>query len=249
MTTLEFILYALLFVLIGLMFVSLFLTWHWFDARDRLKVVREVTREQTINDIRHAHNKCRSLLYTSLILAAAYIPLPFLIGELYGTFAYAGVVVLVDALILFGLRSRAKRYIATIDDYVHENEEHVREALAQVDQQRDQWRQEAKILNPQTEEIIKENLSADYEIWFPHDILLNRCVLADREQGLLFAQGVIIPFTSIMEIRRGRRDLKLVTSSSMHPFITIDFDALPINPETGNKYMDEIADKLAKLVP
>ena len=249
MTTLEFALYALLFVLIGLMFVSLFLTWHWFDARDRLKVVREVTREQTIHDIRHAHNKCRSLLYTSLILAVLYIPLPFLIGELYGTFAYAGVVVLADALMLYGLRVRAKRYIDTIDDYVHENEEHVREILEQLAQQREQWRKDADTLNPQTAKVIEENLGENYEIWFPHDILLSRCVLADLEQGVLFAQGVLIPFSSIMEVRRGRRDLKLVTTSSMHPFVTIDFDALPINPETGNKYMDEIAEKLAKLIP
>lgn len=249
MTTLEFVLYALLFVLIGLMFTSLFLTWHWFDALDRLKVVREVTREQTINDIRHVHNKCRKLLYTSLVLALAYIPLPFVIGDYYGTIAYAGVVVLVDALILFGLRRRAKRYIALIDDYVHENEEHVREAQEQITQQREQWRREASTLNPQTEAFLKENLTADYEVWFPHDILLSRCVLADKEQGLLYAQGVIIPFSSIMEIRRGRRELKLITSSSMHPFVSIDFGILPINPETGNKYMDEIAERLAKLVP
>ena len=249
MTTLEFTLYALIFVLIGLMFVSLFLTWHWFDASDRLKVVREVTREQTIHDIRHAHNKCRWLIYTSLILAVLYIPLPFLIGELYGTFAYAGVVILADALILYGLRVRAKRYIDTIDDYVHENEEHVRESIAQLAQQREQWRKDADTLNPQTAKVIEENLGENYEIWFPHDILLSRCVLADLEQGVLFAQGVLVPFSSIMEVRRGRRDLKLVTTSSMHPFVNIDFDALPINPETGNKYMDEIAAKLSKLIP
>lgn len=249
MTALEFFLYALLFVLIGLMFVSLFLTWQWFDARDRLKVVREVTREQTILEIRHAHNKCRSLLYVSLILAAAYIPLPFLLGELYGTFAYAGVVVLVDALILFGLRARAKRYIESIDDYVQENEDHVRESLAQEAQRREEWRKQAKELNPQAAAIIKENLGENYETWFPHDILLNQCVLMDREQGLLYAQGIIIPVSSIMEVRRGRRDLKLVTNNSMHPFITIDFGSLPINPETGNKYMDEIATELEKLIP
>ena len=45
---LEVLLYSLLFVLIGLVLVSLFLVWHWFDARERLKVVREVTREQTM---------------------------------------------------------------------------------------------------------------------------------------------------------------------------------------------------------
>ena len=45
----EFLLYAYVFVLIGLMLVSLFLVWHWFDARDRLKVVREATREETLH--------------------------------------------------------------------------------------------------------------------------------------------------------------------------------------------------------
>jgi len=66
---------------------------------------------------------------------------------------------------------------------------------------------------------------------------------------LLYVQGIVISFSEIMEVRLGRKDLKLVTSNSMHPFITIDFGALPINPETGNKYMDEIAEKLAKIIP
>ena len=34
----------------------------------------------------------------------------------------------------------------------------------------------------------------------------------------------------------------------MNPFITIDFGSLPINPETGAKYMDEIGDKLRKII-
>ena len=34
-----------------------------------------------------------------------------------------------------------------------------------------------------------------------------------------------------------------------YPFITIYFGALPINPETGNKYMDEIAEEIQKLIP
>jgi hypothetical protein len=51
-----------------------------------------------------------------------------------------------------------------------------------------------------------------------------------------------------MEVRPGRKDLKLVTSNSMNPFVTIDFGALPINPETGNKYMDEIAIRLNKII-
>jgi hypothetical protein len=52
-----------------------------------------------------------------------------------------------------------------------------------------------------------------------------------------------------MEVRLGRKDLKLVTSNSTYPFVTIDFGALPINPETGNKYMDELAEKIQALIP
>ena len=247
--TLEFLLYSLLFVLIGLMFVSFFLTWQWFDARDRLKLVREVTREQTMHEIRHAHNKCRILLYVSLLLALAYVPIPFVLGEFYGTLAYPGVVVLADVLILFGLRSRAKSYIAAIDDYVNENEEHVREAAEAREREREQWRRDAALLNPQAAAVIKENLGEEYETWFRHDILLSRCVLANRELGLLYAQGIIIPFREIMEVRHGRKDLKLVTSDSTYPFVTIDFGTLPINPETGVKYKDEIAAEIEKLIP
>lgn len=249
MSPLEILLYALLFVLIGLMLVSLFLVWNWFDARDRLKVVREVTREQTIHAIRHAHNKCRVLLYTSLILALGFIPIPFILGENVNTLIYAGLVIVVDLLMLFGLRSKAKAYLAAIDDYVNENEEHVREAAAQREQQREQWRREAPVLNPQAQAVIEENLGTNYETWYQHDILLGRCVLANRELGLLYAQGIIIPFTEIMEVRHGRKDLKLVTSNSTYPFVTIDFGMLPINPETGNKYKDEIAAEIEKLIP
>ena len=67
MNGLEIALYALLFVIIGLMLVSFFLVWQWFDARDRLKVVREVTREQTIHAIRHSHNRCRILLWIGIL--------------------------------------------------------------------------------------------------------------------------------------------------------------------------------------
>ena len=217
-TRLEFLLYSLLFILIGLMLVSFFLVWKWFDARDRLKVVREVTREQTIHAIRHAHNKCRWLLYISLLLAIAYVPIPFLLQDFYGTLAYPAVVILADMLILIGLRSRRKAYMASIDEYVNENEEHVREAAAAREQQREQWKREAATLNPQAE-------------------------------ALLYAQGIVIPFSEIMEVRMGRKDLKLVTSDSTYPFVTLDFGALPINPETGNKYMDEIATEIQKLIP
>ena len=66
---LEFLLYSLLFILIGLMLLSFFLVWQWFDAGERLKVVREITRDETVRAIRRSHNKCRVLLYTSLLLA------------------------------------------------------------------------------------------------------------------------------------------------------------------------------------
>lgn len=246
---LEILLYSLLFVLIGLVLVSLFLVWKWFDARERLQVVREVTREQTIHAIRHSHNKCRALLYVSLILALAYVPIPFMLQDFFGTLAYPGVVIIADLLMLFGLRARAKMYLSSIDDYVNENEEHVREAALQREQIREQWRHDAKTLNPQAQAVIKEALGDNYETWYQHDILVGRNVLANRELGLLYAQGIIIPFSEIMEVRYGRKDLKLVTSNSTYPFITIDFGALPINPETGNKYMDEIAEEIQKLIP
>ena len=246
---LEFLLYTLIFILIGLMLVSFFLIWNWFDARAQVKVVREATREQTIHAIRHAHNKCRILLYVSLLLALCYLPIPFILGEVYGTLAYPGVVLLADFLMLYGLRSRAKMYISSIDDYVTENEEHVREAAAQREQKREQWRREAKDLNPKALAFIKENLGENYETWFQHDILVGRCVLANRELGLLYAQGILLPFKEIMEVRMGRKDLKLVTSNSTYPFVTIDFGALPINPETGNTYRDEIAVEIEKMMP
>lgn len=246
---LEFLLYTLIFILIGLMLVSFFLIWNWFDARAQVKVVREATREQTIHAIRHAHNKCRILLYVSLLLALCYLPIPFILGEYYGTLAYPGVVLLADFLMLYGLRSRAKMYISSIDDYVTENEEHVREAAAQREQKREQWRREAKDLNPKALAFIKENLGENYETWFQHDILVGRCVLANRELGLLYAQGILLPFKEIMEVRMGRKDLKLVTSNSTYPFVTIDFGALPINPETGNTYRDEIAVEIEKMMP
>ena len=246
---LEFLLYSLLFILIGLMLVSFFLIWKWFDAHDRLKVVRETTREQTLHAIRHAHNKCRWLLYVSLLLAIAYIPIPFYLQDFYGTLAYPAVVTLADLLILIGLRAKAKEYVAAIDEYVNANEEHVREAIAERARIRDEWRKEAPVLNPQAKAVIQKTLGDNYETWYQHDILVGRNVLANKELGLLYAQGVIIPFSEIMEVRQGRKDLKLVTSNSMNPFITIDFGALPINPETGNKYKDEIAEKIEAIIP
>ena len=246
---LEFILYALLFVVIGMMLISLFLVWHWFDAYERIKVVREVTREQTIQDIHRVHNKCRVLLFIGLGLAVLYIPLPFILHDYYTTLTYSGVVILVDSLMLLGLRSYVKKYIGIIDDFVAENEEHIRELAELRAQDRERWKNEAATLNPRTEEELKEIFEGnEYEVWFPHDILLSRCVLANREMGILYAQGVVIPFKQIMEIRHGRKDLKLFTNNHMHPFVNLDFGVLPINPETGMKYKDEIAEKLSHLI-
>jgi len=249
MNNLEILLYSLLFILIGLMLVSFFLVWNWFDARERLKVVREITRDETIRAIRRSHNKCRILLYTLLLLALAYIPIPFALEEYYSSLAYPGVVIVATLLILIGLRVRAKMYMRSIDYYINENEEHVREAAAERARVREEWKRQAPELNPKALAFIKENLGDNYEVWYNHDILVGRNVLANKELELLYAQGVVLSFKEIMEVRTGRKDLKLVTSNSMHPFVTIDFGALPINPETGNKYMDEIAEKLAKILP
>jgi len=246
---LEFTLMALMFVLIGLMLVSFFLVWHWFDASDRLKVVRETTREQTMHAIRHSHNRCRLLLGIGLFLALCYIPIPFLLDRYFNTLVYPGIVIVADTLILVGLRIKARDAIASIDEFVNANEEHVREAAAERARIREQWQRDAAVLNPQAKAQIKEELGDNYEVWYQHDILTGRNVLASYEQSKLYAQGVILDFKDIMEVRKGRKDLKLVTSNSMHPFVTIDFGALPINPETGNKYMDEIAELIEKIIP
>ena len=139
-------------------------------------------------------------------------------------------------------------FLTACVDYVNENEEHVREAAAQREQQREQWRKEAADLNPKAQAVIKEALGDDYETWYQHDILVGRNVLVNRELGKMYVQGIVIPVSEIMEVRQGRKDLKLVTSNSTYPFITIDFGALPINPETGNRYKDEIAQKIEALM-
>ncbi len=246
---LEFVIYPLLFILIGLMFVSFFLVWQWFDARDRVQIVREITREKTIQDIRRSHNKCRLLLAIGMFLALCYVPFPFFKTDFLGTLVYPGVVLLADILILVGMRIRAKQFIDSMDYYVNINEEHVREAAAERARQREEWRRQAPELNPQTAAYIKETLGDNYETWYPHDILLSRNVLANVDEGLLFAQGVVLPFREIMEVRQGRKDLKLVTSNSMYPFITIDFGTLPINPVTGGKYKDELAALIERQMP
>ena len=125
----------------------------------------------------------------------------------------------------------------------------MREAAAERERKREEWKRQAPELNPQADRIIKEYLGDKYEVWYRHDILTNRNVLFNREDGVMYIQGVVLPVKEIMEVRPGRKDLKLVTSNSMHPFIIIDFGALPINPETGNKYMDEIAQKLEEIIP
>jgi len=244
----EYILYAILFILIGWTLVSLFLIWQKFDARDRLKVVREVTREQTIHAIHHSWKLCNRMVYVGLLIAIIFIVFPFLQNDYYGTLTYSGVVIIVDVLLLLGLRHRAKMYLNSVDDYVNANEEHVREAAAERNRIREEWKRQAPTLNPQAEAFIKENLGDNYEIWFQHDILVGRNVLANREEQLLYVQGILLKFSEIMEVRPGRKDLKLVTSNSMHPFVTIDFGALPIDPETGKKYMDEIAEKLGQIM-
>ena len=248
MSIVELFLYAILFVLIGWTLVSLFLIWQWFDVGSRLKVVREVTREQTVQAIRHSWKRCKRLVLIGLAIAIILIAFPFLLNEYYGMLTYSGVIIVADVLILLGLRSRAHACIESVDEYVLENEEHVREAAAERARQREEWIRQAPELNPKAEAYIKETLGDNYETWFQHDILVGRNVLANMEEGLLYAQGVVLKFSEIMEVRPGRKDLKLVTTSSMHPFVTIDFGALPINPETGNKYMDEIAIRLEKIL-
>ncbi len=248
--SLEFLIYSLLFILIGLMLASLFLVWHWFDAREQLAIVRDDTREETLRNIRHGHNKCRALLYINVILSIAYVIIPVvLLHDYYNTLVYPGVVFLASTGMLIGLRMKANEYRDHIDDYIAANEEHVREAAEERIRQREEWRRDASRLNPIAKAQIEEALGDNYETWYQHDILLGRNVLANTETGVLYAQGIVIPFSEIMEVRQGRKDLKLVTSNSTYPFITIDFGALPINPETGNRYKDEIAERIEKIIP
>lgn len=244
----NYILYPILSVLVGLELVSFFLVWHWFDGRQRLEIVREETREETVLAIRRGHLKCRVLLLISLVLALCYLPVPFMLHEFYGTLAYPGVIILADILLLIALRMNVKRYMENMDFYVERNEEHIREAARERAREREEWKREAEEFNPKAQAYIKETLGDNYETWYQHDILVGRNVLANIEEGLLYAQGIVLPFSDIMEIRQGRKDLKLVTRNSEHPFVTIDFGALPVNPKTGNKYKDEIAEKLQKLI-
>lgn len=244
----EFIVYPFLFVVIGLFLLSFFLIWHWFDAREQLRIVRADTREKTLKAMKKGHNKCRAMLLITLIVALAYIPVPLHFHTFFGTLVYPAVVFGVNILILVLLRSRAKEYESSIDDYIAANEAHVQEAAEARAREREEWKREASTLNPIAEQKIKELMGENYEVWYKHDILVGRNVLANMEEGLLYAQGIVIPFAEIREVRHGRKDLKLITDSSTHPFITLDFGAIPVNPETGNKYKDEIAERIEKIL-
>ena len=75
--TLGSILQILLFILIGWTLVSFFLIRQWFDARARLKVVRETTRDETVRAIKANYEKCNKLLYIGIGIAVVFILLPF----------------------------------------------------------------------------------------------------------------------------------------------------------------------------
>lgn len=244
----EFIIYPFLVVLIGLFLLSFFLVWHWFDAREQLHIVRADTRDKTLRAIKKGHNKCRMLLLLNILLSLGYVPLPFYVNDFYGTLVYSGVIFVVDIIFLVVLRAHAKTYRESIDDYITANEAHVQEAAAARAREREEWKREAATLNPIAEQKIKEALGDNYETWYKHDILVGRNVLVNLEEGLLYAQGIVIPINEIREIRHGRKDLKLITDNSNYPFITLDFGAIPVNPETGNKFKDEIAERIEKIL-
>lgn len=244
----ELLIYPFLIILIGLFFVSFFLIWHWFDARELLHIVRADTKEKTLKAMRKGHNKCRILLIVNILLAIGYAPIPFYLNAYFGTLVYPALVFVVAIILLIMLRKHANEYRASIDDFIAINEAHVQEAAEARAREREEWKREAATLNPIAEQKIKELMGENYEVWYKHDILVGRNVLANMEEGLLYAQGIVIPFAEIREVRHGRKDLKLITDSSTHPFITLDFGAIPINPETGNKYKDEIAERIEKIL-
>ncbi|MCR5050633.1 MAG: hypothetical protein K6A36_06065 [Paludibacteraceae bacterium] len=245
---LKLFLYPLLVVIIGLTLVSFFLIWHWFDARERLHIVRKDTREETIAGIHHGHNKCRVLLYIGLALALLFAFIPYAVGNFYELLAYPAVVVVADILMLVALRRRAKAYIKSIDFYITINEEFVHKQEEELRKKREEWKREAAEFNPQAEALIREYLGDKYEVWFKHDILVKLNVAANIEKGLLYAQGPIIPFSDIMEVRQGRKNLKLLTKNSLNPYIIMDFDVQAVNPVTGRKYKEEIAEKIERQI-
>ncbi|MBO4689491.1 MAG: hypothetical protein J5621_01315 [Paludibacteraceae bacterium] len=244
MNLVELGLYTLLVVILGLMLVSFFLIWNWFDARERLHIVRADTREETIRGIHHGHNKCRVLLYISILLALLYVAMPFVIGDYLNTLAYPAIVIIADILMLVGLRRRSRDYIKSIDFYINLNEQYVHKQEEELKQKREEWKRKAAESNPKAEAVIRENLGDNYEIWFKHDILTALNVVANTEKGVLYAQGAIVPFHEIMEVRQGRKNLKLLTENSLYPYIIIDFDVQAVNPATGQKYKEEIAAKI-----
>ena len=193
---LDLLLLALLFVLIGLMLVSFFLVWHWFDAKEQLAIARAHSREDTIGAIKRGHNKCRLLLCISLLLALAYVIIPFTLRDYYNTLVYPAVVAVVDIIILIILRVKRNEYIGDIDEAIATNEEHVREAAEEKRRVREQWLKEAPQLNKIALQQIQQIFGdAGYETWFEHDILLSRNVLANTELGILYAQGVALSFS------------------------------------------------------
>lgn len=237
----EYLVYILLFILIGWMFISFFLVWKWYDAEDRLLIVRDGTRDETILAIRRGHNRCRVVLYLGIAASVAFSVVPFLMRDFYTVLAYPAVVIVVNCVMLTVLRFKAKEDISEIGTYIAANEEEVRLAAEELERERDQWRKEASARNAVAKARIQETMGDHYETWFEDDILVEHNVLANLEEGLLYAQGIVIPFNQIMEMRKGRKSLKLITNNSRFPFVKIDFGKLPIDPETGEMYNDELA--------
>lgn len=237
----EYFVYTLLFILIGWMFVTFFLVWKWYDAEDRLAIVRDGTRDETIRAIRRGHNRCRVVLYLGIALALAFSVVPFLMRDFYTVLAYPAVVIVVNSAILTVLHFKAKDDIVEIGTFIAANEEQIHLAAEELEQDREQWRKEASSRNAVAKARIAESMGEHYETWFEDDILVEHNVLANMEEGLLYAQGIVLPFNQIMEIRKGRKSLKLITNNSRFPFVKIDFGKLPIDPETGEMYKDELA--------
>ncbi|MBQ7632137.1 MAG: hypothetical protein IJS82_05205 [Paludibacteraceae bacterium] len=237
----EYLVYILLFILIGWMFITFFLVWNWYDADDRLAIVRIGSRDETIRAIKRGHNRCRVVLYLGIAASLAFSVVPFLMRDFYTVLAYPAVVIAVNITILVVLHFKAQSDINEINDFIAANEEQVRLNAEELDRDREQWRKQAPNRNAIAKAHIQETMGDQYETWFEDDILVEHNVLANLEEGLLYAQGVVIPFSQIMELRKGRKSLKLITNNSRYPFVKIDFGKLPIDPETGEMYNDELA--------
>ena len=72
----EYLIYTLLFILVGWLFVSFFLVWNWYDAEERLAIVRDGSRDETIRAINRGHNKCRAALYAGIFFALCFCIVP-----------------------------------------------------------------------------------------------------------------------------------------------------------------------------